>query len=380
MEHDWHCGVKKGKAIHRVLCFHLTLHSPFQTLKVEVMSETTHASHSPQNTRFSVLDLAPIAAGTSVGQALRNSRDLAQHVERWGYHRFWLAEHHNMTGIASAATSVVIGFVAEGTSKIRVGAGGVMLPNHSPLVIAEQFGTLEALYPGRIDLGLGRAPGTDQVTARALRRERMGSPDSFPQDVMELQQYFAEPQPQQAVRAVPGAGLKVPIWLLGSSLFSAQLAAALGLPFAFASHFAPGQMMQAVEIYRERFVASEVLAAPYVMLGVNIFAAESEGEARRLFSSLQQQFINLRRGTPGPVPPPVDNIEEFFTPFEKAGVEQALACSFVGTPETIQPELALFIEQTGADEIMIAAQMYDHAARLRSYELVAEMRDSLPQK
>jgi luciferase family oxidoreductase group 1 len=324
---------------------------------------------------FSVLDLSPITAGSTAGDAFRNTLDLAQHAERWGYKRFWLAEHHNMTGIASAATSVVIGHVAGGTQTIRVGSGGVMLPNHAPLVIAEQFGTLASLYPGRIDLGLGRAPGTDQTTARALRRDLQGSADSFPDDVVELQRYFAEPVAGQRVRAVPGAGLNVPLWLLGSSLFSAQLAAALGLPFAFASHFAPDQMLTALKLYRAQFRPSAALERPYAMVGVNLFAADTNDEARRLFTSLQQQFVNLRRGTPGQLQPPVDRIEA--SEFELASVAHSLAYSAIGDRDTVREQLAAIVEQTGADELMLTAQIYDHAARLHSFEIAAQIRDEL---
>ena len=323
---------------------------------------------------YSILDLAPIPQGSDAAYAFRNTLDLAQHAERWGYHRYWLAEHHNMTGIASAATAVAIGYVAGGTKTMRVGAGGVMLPNHAPLVIAEQFGTLESLYPGRIDLGLGRAPGTDMLTARALRRDLTTSADRFPQDVMELQMYFQPAEPGQRIRAVPGAGLNVPIWLLGSSLFSAQLAAALGLPFAFASHFAPEQMNAALEVYRGQFRPSAQLDRPYVMLGVNIFAAETDAEAQRLFTSAQQQFVNLRRGEPGPLPPPVDTMEGHWSAMEKAGVEHALACSMVGSPATVRHGLDGFLAATKPDEILVTAQIYDHAARLHSFEIVAEMR------
>lgn len=326
---------------------------------------------------FSILDLAPVAEGATPADAFRNSLDLAQHGERWGYKRFWLAEHHNMSGIASAATSVVIAHIAGGTRTIRVGSGGIMLPNHAPLVIAEQFGTLESLFPGRIDLGLGRAPGTDMATARALRRDLETSGDRFPQDVLELQAWFAPAGPGQRIRAVPGAGLEVPIWLLGSSLFSAQLAAQLGLPFAFASHFAPAAMMQAFELYRTRFQPSEQLDRPYAMAGVNVFAADSDAEGQRLFTSLLQQFINLHRGSPGRLQPPVDDIEAVSTPMERAGAERALSCSFIGAPETVASGLRSFIATTGADELIVTAQIHDHAARLRSFEIAAEIRDSL---
>ncbi|EJN07125.1 LLM class flavin-dependent oxidoreductase [Herbaspirillum sp. YR522] len=327
---------------------------------------------------FSVLDLSPINQGSTAAQAFNNTKELAQLAERLGYRRYWLAEHHNMPGIASAATSVVIGHVAAHTRTIRVGSGGIMLPNHSPLVIAEQFGTLESLYPGRIDLGLGRAPGSDQRTARALRRNQGGdSADSFPQDVVELQDYFAESSPYQALRAVPGAGLKVPIWLLGSSMFSAQLAAELGLPFSFASHFAPGFMKSAVEIYRARFKPSETLERPYVMLGLNVFAADSDRDAQRLFTSLQQQFINLIRGTPGQLQPPIDDIGSYWQPGEQAHVERSLACAVVGDRDTVRAGLQNFIDDTAPDELMITAQIFDHAARLHSFEIVAQVRQEL---
>jgi len=321
---------------------------------------------------ISILDLAPICLGSDASVALQNTRDLAQHAERWGYPRFWLAEHHNMPGIASAATSVVIGHVAAGTKTIRVGAGGVMLPNHSPLVIAEQFGTLAALFPGRIELGLGRAPGTDGLTARALRRDSDAGAETFPEDVVELQAYFKPVQPGQRIRAVPGAGLEVPIWLLGSSLYSAQLAAALGLPFAFASHFAPAMLEQALDVYRTQFQPSPQLEQPYAMLGVNVFAAESEAEARRLFTSLQQAFINLRRGRPGPLKPPADGFEQSLAPFERAMLDDMLSYSVVGTRDQVRAGLDEIVARTGADELMVASQIFDHAARLASYELAME--------
>jgi len=320
---------------------------------------------------ISILDLAPICLGSDASVALQNTRDLAQHAEGWGYPRFWLAEHHNMPGIASAATSVVIGHVAAGTKTIRVGAGGVMLPNHSPLVIAEQFGTLAALFPGRIELGLGRAPGTDGITARALRRDSDAGAETFPEDVVELQAYFKPVQPGQRIRAVPGAGLEVPIWLLGSSLYSAQLAAALGLPFAFASHFAPDLLQQAVEIYRARFRPSDQLARPCVMLGLNVFAAETDAAARRLFTSVQQAFVNLRRGEPGPLPPPVDTMEGRWSPAEKATAEHTLRYAIVGSAETVRRGLEQFVAQERPDEIMATAMIFDHAARLRSFEILA---------
>jgi luciferase family oxidoreductase group 1 len=322
---------------------------------------------------LSILDLAPICLGSDATTALRNTLDLAQHAEGWGYRRFWLAEHHNMPGIASAATSVVIGHVAAGTKTIRVGAGGVMLPNHAPLVIAEQFGTLAALFPGRIELGLGRAPGTDGLTARALRRDLESGADDFPQDVVELQGYFKPVQPGQRIRAVPGAGLEVPLWLLGSSLYSAQLAAALGLPFAFASHFAPDLLRQAVEIYRARFQPSAQLARPYVMLGLNVFAAETDAEARRLFTSVQQAFVTLRRGEPGPLPPPVDTMEGRWSSAEKATSEHTLRYAVVGSAQTVRRGIAEFVEREGPDEIMATAMIFDHASRLRSFEILAEI-------
>jgi len=322
---------------------------------------------------FSVLDLAPVRAGGSVAESLRETLDLARHCERWGFRRFWLAEHHNMTGIASAATSVVIGYVACGTETIRVGSGGVMLPNHSPLVVAEQFGTLESLYPARIDLGIGRAPGTDQRTARALRRNLTGGEDDFAADVAELLSYFAPAGPGQAVRAVPGAGLNVPVWLLGSSLYSARLAAALGLPFAFASHFAPDYLVPALEIYRGQFRPSAMLREPYAMPALNVFAAETEAEARRLFTSVQQAFVNLRRGAPGPLPPPFEATEGRWSEIERAGIERALAYSVVGSPEGVRRGLEAFADFTKADELMLTAQIFDHAARLRSFEIVADV-------
>jgi luciferase family oxidoreductase group 1 len=326
---------------------------------------------------FSVLDLAPIVQGGDVRDALHRARDLAQHVERLGYRRYWLAEHHNKPGIASAATAVVIAHVAAGTSTIRVGSGGVMLPNHAPLVIAEQFGTLEALFPGRIDLGLGRAPGTDQLTARALRRGQLNTADTFPQDVEELQGYFRPVQPGQAVQAVPGAGLAVPIWLLGSSLFSAQLAAVLGLPYAFASHFAPDDLDQALALYREGFRPSAALVEPYAMAAIGVCAADSDVEARRLFTSLQQNFLNLRRGTPGPLPPPVDTMDGRWSPMERAGVQHAFREAVVGSPETVQRGIEAFLQRTRVDELMITAAIYDHAARKRSFELVAKIGEAL---
>jgi luciferase family oxidoreductase group 1 len=326
---------------------------------------------------FSVLDLSPILQDGSAADALRNSRDLARHAEALGYRRYWLAEHHNMPGIASAATAVVIGFVAGGTSMIRVGAGGVMLPNHAPLVIAEQFGTLESLYEGRIDLALGRAPGTDPRTAHALRRNLTNGAENFSQDVIELLSYFQPAQPGQAVRAFPGAGLKVPVWILGSSTYGAQLAAALGLPFAFASHFAPDYLMPALDLYRSKFRPSGFIEKPYAMLGLGAFAADTDAEARRLFTSMQQQFVNLRRGTPTQLQQPVDTMDGHWTEAEKAGIEHALAYALVGNRDTVRDGLEDFISMTEADEIMITTQMYDHAARKRSYEIVAAARDEL---
>jgi luciferase family oxidoreductase group 1 len=325
---------------------------------------------------FSILDLSPIAMGNDAGRSLRNTLDLARHAERWGYRRYWLAEHHSMPGIASAATSVVICHVASGTSSIRVGAGGVMLPNHSPLVIAEQFGTLEALFPGRIDLGLGRAPGSDQATARALRRNLASDPGEFPQDVVELIKYFAPVEPGQNVIAVPGAGLKVPLWILGSSLFGAQVAAALGLPFAFASHFAPALMMQAIEIYRSRFRPSEQLDSPYVMLGFNVFAADSTAQARLLATSMQQAFVNLRSGHATELPPPSEGYEERLAPPAKAMLDDVLACSAIGTAAAVRASLAAFIQRAQPQELMITSQIFDHPARLRSYEIVADIQKS----
>lgn len=325
---------------------------------------------------FSILDLSPIVAGNTATQALRNTLNLAQHAEQLNYNRYWLAEHHNMPGVASAATSVVIGYVAGGTKTIRVGSGGIMLPNHSPLVIAEQFGTLESLYPGRIDLGLGRAPGSDQATARALRRNLTG-PDTFPQDVIELQQYFQPDDTNQFVQAVPGTGLNIPIWILGSSLFGAQLAAMLGLPYAFASHFAPNDLMQALAVYRSRFKPSEQLEKPYAMVAVNVIAADTDQEAERLFTSMKQQFLAIRRGKARQMQPPVESMDELWSEFEQAGVEQALRFSAVGSPETVQRKLASIIEQTQADELIISAPIFDHEARKYSLTLTAQVRDVL---
>ena len=322
------------------------------------------------NSRLSVLDLAPITEGSDPARSFRHSVELAQQAERLGYRRFWLAEHHGMPGIASAATAVLIGHVAGATSTIRVGAGGIMLPNHSPLVIAEQFGTLEALYPGRIDLGLGRAPGSDQATARALRRDLMSDPDAFPQDVVELMDFMSD-EPRQAVRAVPGRGAKVPVWILGSSLFGAQLAAMLGLPYAFASHFAPAQLMQAIAIYRANFKPSAQLDKPYVMAGFNVFAADSDEEAAILATSMQQAFVNLRTGRPSKLQPPAPGYLDTLPPPARAMLDDVLACTAIGAPGTVRKALAAFIERTGADEVMVASQIFDHRARLRSYEIAA---------
>ncbi|MEO8808782.1 MAG: LLM class flavin-dependent oxidoreductase [Rhodanobacter sp.] len=327
-------------------------------------------------TPFSILDLAPVTEGSNAGQAFRNTLDLAQLGEQLGYRRYWLAEHHNMPGIASAATAVLIGHVAGGTSRIRVGAGGIMLPNHAPLQVAEAFGTLASLYPGRIDLGLGRAPGTDQPTARALRRY-FDSADAFPQDVLELLGYFEPAVPGQPVRAVPGAGIEVPVWLLGSSLFSATLSARLGLPFAFASHFAPDAMDEALALYRREFTPSARLQQPYAMLGINVVAADTDVEARRLFTTQQQSFINLRRGRPGLVPPPIDDIEAYWTPPEKLMLERALACAVVGNADTVGRGIAAFIARHQPDELLLTANVFDHVARRRSFEIAAAARDSL---
>jgi luciferase family oxidoreductase group 1 len=321
---------------------------------------------------LSILDLAPIVEGGTASDSFRNSLDLAQHGERWGYHRFWLAEHHGMPGIASAATSVLMCHVANGTSTIRIGAGGIMLPNHSPLVIAEQFGTLASLFPGRIDLGLGRAPGSDHTTARALRRNLASDADEFPQDVVELMDYFAD-SPRRQVRAVPGAGLDVPVWILGSSLFGAQLAAALGLPYAFASHFAPQMMMQAIELYRATFRPSAQLDKPYVMLGFNVFAADTDAEAHFRATSMQQAFINLRSGRPTRLKPPVEGYLDLLSPPERSMLDSVLSCSAIGSPATVAHQLKAFIDRTGADELMVTSQIFDHAARLRSYEITADI-------
>ncbi len=322
---------------------------------------------------LSVLDLSPIRRGGTAAESFRNTLDLAKHAERWGYERYWLAEHHGIPGVASAATAVVIGQVAAVTSRIRVGSGGVMLPNHAPLVIAEQFGTLASFFPGRIDLGIGRAPGGDHRTARALRRH-FGSADTFEQDLEELRGYFRPGGPGNGVHAVPGEGLDVPVWLLGSSDFSARLAARLGLPFAFASHFAPDFLHEAIALYRHEFEPSDVLERPRVMVGVNAVAADTDAEARRLFTSVQQAFLNLVRGTPGLLPPPVESMDRLWTPAERVQVERMTAVSAVGSPDAVRRGLEAVVQSTGADELILAANVYDHAARLRSFELIGRPR------
>ncbi|HIK75914.1 MAG: LLM class flavin-dependent oxidoreductase [Alcanivorax sp.] len=324
-------------------------------------------------TAYSILDLSPILRGGDAAQALGHSLDLARHAEQWGYTRYWVAEHHNMPGVASAATSVVIGHIAAGTQRIRVGSGGVMLPNHAPLVIAEQFGTLAALHPGRIDLGLGRAPGTDMETARALRRDLNSNAMEFPRDVEELQAYLGDPTPDQRVRAVPGAGSKVPIWLLGSSLFSARLAAQKGLPFAFASHFAPEALLDALQVYRDNFQPSAQLQRPYAMAGVGVFAADSDEEGAFLATSMQQQFVNLRRGRPGPLPPPVESMDGLWSPLEAEGVRQAMKYAMVGSPETVRDGLRAFRDLTAVDELMITGGIFDHDKRLQSFRIAADI-------
>jgi luciferase family oxidoreductase group 1 len=321
---------------------------------------------------ISILDLSPIAIGSNAGQALRNSLDLAQHAERLGYKRLWLAEHHNMPGIASAATAVALAHVASGTSTIRLGSGGIMLPNHAPLMVAEAFGTLAALHPGRIDLGVGRAPGTDQVTSNALRRNLNADVNAFPRDVVELMGYFRKVEPEQRVQAVPGGGLEVPVWILGSSLFGAQLAAMLGLPFAFASHFAAADMEGAIEIYRSRFTPSEHLDKSYVMLGVNVVAADTDAEARFLQSSRLQAFVNLRTGRAGQLPPPIENYEETLDPIGKSVLQHMQFCSVVGSAQTVRTEMEAFIRRTGADEIIATNMIFDHNKSLHSYEILAE--------
>jgi len=325
-------------------------------------------------TALSVLDLAPIVEGSHAAESLRHTLDLARHAEAWGYRRYWLAEHHNMDGVACSATAVLVGHVAGGTSTIRVGSGGVMLPNHAPLVIAEQFGTLATLYPGRIDLGLGRAPGTDQQTARALRQHLVRDEDAFPQDVLELQAYLGDAQPGQAVRAIPGIGTHVPIWLLGSSLYSAQLAAYLGLPFAFASHFAPDLLLQALEVYRGTYRPSADWPQPHAMVGINVVAADTDEEAARLFTSIQQRFLGMQRGVRGPLPRPIapSVMDTLWNPREKTAVERMLVASAVGGPATVRQQLQAIVDQTGANELIAAGAIHDHAARLHSYELLAE--------
>jgi len=323
---------------------------------------------------LSVLDLSPILQGGDASQALKNSLDLARHADAWGFNRYWVAEHHNMPGIASAATSVVIAHIAGGTKTIRVGAGGIMLPNHAPLVIAEQFGTLAALFPGRIDLGVGRAPGTDPRTALALRRTLQGDIENFPQDVLELIAYMGDPQPNQPVRAFPGQGSKVPVWMLGSSLYGAQLAAALGLPYAFASHFAPADLTQALALYRAQFRPSQFLAKPYVMLGLNVVAADTDEEAKFLFTSLQQAFVNLRTGNPGQLPPPVNDVTSYFAD-PRIGAMQAsvLSLAQVGSPPIVKAGIEALIAQHQPDELMATGQIFDHAKRLRSYEILSNL-------
>src|ERR1700757_943462 len=326
---------------------------------------------------LSVLDLSPITESSDAGQALRNSLDLARHVEALGYRRFWMAEHHNLPGIASAATAVALAHVGAGTSSIKIGAGGIMLPNHAPLVIAEQFGTSPALHPGRVELGLGRAPGSDQITNQAIRRNLYGDVDEFPRDVVEVMGYFQPAQPGQAVQAVPGAGLEVPVWILGSSSYGAQLAAYLGLPFAFASHFAPAMMMPAMKIYRERFRPSAQLAVPHAMLGIIVVAAESDEEARFLFSSLQQSSLNNRIGHPGRVPPPVADFDARLDPYARAILADALGSAIVGGPDTVRRGLDEFIRRTGGDELMVTANLFDHTKRKRSFEIVAEVHGAM---
>jgi luciferase family oxidoreductase group 1 len=329
---------------------------------------------------LSVLDLSPITEGSDAGQALRNSLDLARHVEALGFRRYWMAEHHNLPGIASAATAVALAHVAGGTSRIKIGAGGIMLPNHAPLMVAEQFGTLAALHPGRVELGLGRAPGSDQLTLRAMRRNLLADVDQFPQDVVELMAYFQPAQPGQKLQAVPGAGLQVPIWILGSSTFGAQLAAILGLPFAFASHFAPGMMHEAIAIYRQRFRPSEQLAAPHVMLGATVVAAETDEEARFLFSSLQQSTLNNRTGRPGRVPPPVEDFEAQLDPYARAILADSQSAAIVGAPETVRRSLEEFTSRTGADELMVTANIFDHEKRKRSFEIVAQVHGGMTKR
>jgi luciferase family oxidoreductase group 1 len=326
---------------------------------------------------YSILDISPIPQGFTAGDALRNSLDVAQHAEKWGYTRYWVAEHHNMTGNASSATAVLVGYLAAGTKTIRVGSGGVMLPNHAPLVIAEQFGTLASIYPGRIDLGLGRAPGTDQMTARALRRDLLGSDDRFPQDVRELQHYFGPIQEGQAVKAIPGANTEVPIWILGSSLYGSQLAAHFGLPYAFASHFAPEQLLEAMKIYRELFKPSDKLDKPYSAFVMNVVAADTDEEAQHLFTTLQQNVIRMRRNTRGPLPPPIVDIDDFCEPYEKATAAHALQVSAVGSLETVRKTMRHWLDLTGANELVVTGQIFDHQARLKSFEIAAQAAQGL---
>jgi luciferase family oxidoreductase group 1 len=326
---------------------------------------------------YSILDISPIPQGFTAGDALRNSLDVAQHAEKWGYTRYWVAEHHNMTGNASSATAVLIGYLAAGTKTIRVGSGGVMLPNHAPLVIAEQFGNLASIYPGRIDLGLGRAPGTDQMTARALRRDLLGSDDGFPQDVRELQHYFGPIQEGQAVKAIPGANTEVPIWILGSSLYGAQLAAHFGLPYAFASHFAPEQLLEAMKIYKELFKPSEKLDKPYSAFLMNVVAADTDEEAQYLFTTLQQIVIRMRRNTRGQLPPPISDIDDFCESYEKATADHALQVSAVGSLETVKKTMRHWLDLTGASELVMTGQIFDHQARLKSFEIAAQAAQGL---
>lgn len=326
---------------------------------------------------YSILDISPIPQGFTAGDALRNSLDAVQHAEKWGYTRYWVAEHHNMAGNASSATAVLIGYLAAGTHSIRVGSGGVMLPNHAPLVIAEQFGTLASLYPGRIDLGLGRAPGTDQMTARALRRDLLGSDDRFPQDVRELQHYLGPIQEGQAVKAIPGANTEVPIWILGSSLYGAQLAAHFGLPYTFASHFAPEQLLEAMKMYRELFKPSEKLDKPYCAFVMNVVAADTDEEANHLFTTLQQNVIRMRRNTRGQLPPPIADIDDFCEPYEKVTADHALQVSAVGSLETVKKTMRHWLDLTGANELIVTGQIFDHQARLKSFEIAAQAAQGL---
>lgn len=339
------------------------------------MSYESNAQKRLRDIPYSVLDLSPIVEGGTAAESLRNTLDLARHVEKWGYNRYWLAEHHNMAGIASSATSVVIGYVAAGTSTIRVGSGGIMLPNHAPLVIAEQFGTLESLFPGRIDLGLGRAPGTDQLTAHALRRDRRSDGQDFPEQLAELRAYFnpSLTTGKQYVRSIPGEGLNIPIWLLGSSGYSAQLAGKLGLPFSFASHFSPEYTKPALELYRNSFRPSAVLDRPYAMVGVNVIAADTDDEAEWLSTSMQQQFLFLLRNNPGQLQPPVENINDLCSEYEKGLLNQRLGSSIIGGPETVKKKLQAFFDETQAEEMIVNSQIFDHQARLKSYEILAEI-------